>query len=40
MGFNAPSKSSVENLTVSLEKKDTDREGFISRFLGRKGGGR
>ena len=40
MGFNAPSKSSVENLTVSLEKKDTDREGFISRFLGRRGGGR
>lgn len=33
-GFNTPSKNSVENLTVSLQKRD-DREGFISRFLNR-----
>jgi hypothetical protein len=33
-GFNTPSKNSVENLTVSLERH-TDRDGFISRFLNR-----
>ena len=37
-GFNTPTKNSVENLTVSLEKQDTDRQGFISRFLNRWGG--
>jgi hypothetical protein len=37
-GFNTPTKNSVENLTVSLEKQDTDRQGFISRFLNRRGG--
>jgi hypothetical protein len=35
-GFNAPSKSSIQNLQVSLTKNDPTRAGFLSRFLDRK----
>ncbi len=34
-GFSTPSKNSVENLTVSLEKRNPEKEGFLSRFLNR-----
>jgi hypothetical protein len=33
-GFNAPSKDNIDNMRVTLEKKD-EREGLLARFMGR-----
>lgn len=34
-GFSTPTAGNIQNLRVTLEKKDPEKEGFFARFLGR-----